>query len=620
MSSSTAYTTSNFPTYRFYVTTFNPAATIEVFPLNFLASTIVWERESGHVFYRKKFNGKLLFGTDSTAIDDSGAEVNRMDDYDLFWFIESLDPCFTIDFEIKRTVSGVEASYWTGTFSTSEGTFDLDKCTFEVTPLIDDSYNLFLDKFNDEYNMIDMSSVDVPEITTAMTRGVTTYTYTHNRFVLDVLQYIVDDITGGASTVTSTFLSDATNPVTQSANRFLYLTIAQKLDIKLPTATESQTVAMVSFNSLMQILRCLQLDWDFDGTDIRVEHVSFDGFHSTAGGIDLWDHPMAAGMNKYSYMKEVMPKYERFNWMEADANFRAWPIWYDSNCVNQDSDTNNVELSLDVTTDIEYIQNCMADPDLVDVIADEGFVLLANRIDGANYYTMVAETGDGGGNPVRFNGDLSWRSLHEFYFRHERVLIQGYLNNILSTFYTAKKTKKQSVSIISCETFDPTKAIRSELGEDYFGGADADVEKAVLEPSGLMKLDLVYGPEDNANTGNAPSQCMRVEEIGSDPGAGQSTYYFTLTEAADAALVADPPSVQVIGQDAGANDCTSAWVVAVVNLGDFTFSVTVTWPILGECVAPWVGPSICLGLRNLDAGAWVGTCTCNIIYDDTVSC
>ena len=227
MSLAVKYTPGNIPTYRFYVTTFNPPATIEVFPLNFLESQIVWEKEAGHVFYRKKFTGKLLFGTDSMAIDDSGATVNRMDDWTLFWFIEQTDPCFEIDFEIKKTVSGVETSYWTGVFSTSEGSFDADKCTFEVTPLINDSYVLYLDKFNDEYNMIDMPGGDVPEITTEMTRGVTTYTYTHNRFVLDVLQYIVDDISGGTATVTSTFLTAANNPVTLVANRFLYLTIAQ---------------------------------------------------------------------------------------------------------------------------------------------------------------------------------------------------------------------------------------------------------------------------------------------------------------------------------------------------------------------------------------------------------
>ena len=76
MSIAVSYTPGNFPTYRFYVTTFNPPETIEVFPLNFLESTIVWEKEPGQVFYRKKFNGKLIFGTDSEAIDDSGATAN----------------------------------------------------------------------------------------------------------------------------------------------------------------------------------------------------------------------------------------------------------------------------------------------------------------------------------------------------------------------------------------------------------------------------------------------------------------------------------------------------------------------------------------------------------------
>lgn len=606
------YTPGNIPTYRFYVT--YDAVEYEVFPLKFLSTQITYEKDPGHVFYRTKFNGSLLFGTNSIAIDDAGAEQNRMDDWDLFWTdIENVDPCAEVLLEIKRIVGGVDTTYWNGYFSTSEGKFDIDNCLFEVTPMTKDDYIIWLDKGDNEYNMIDMPTGDVPLVTTAMTRAGTTYTYTRNRFLLDVLEYIVDDIVAGAG-VSSTFFTAANNPVTLAVNRLLYVTIAQKNDIKHPTATDGTTIAMVSFNSIMEMLKMFNVTWDYDGSDIILEHISY--FPPAVGGIDLRDHDLAVASNKYIYTKEAMPKYEKFAWMEADADFLAHDIWYDSLCVNQDSGTNSTELSVNVTTDIEYIQDCMADPDLTDVIADEGFVFLANYLDGGNYYVQLAETGKGvaPGYPVKFNGDLSWRALHEFFFRHDRVMIEGYLNGILETFYTAKKTKRQEVSVILCEEFDPTEEITSELGETYFASAKAIVEKGSLEPSGLMKLSLLYGPADNANAGNAPAQTMQIIEVG-DAILMQSTFYFILSEPADVALNANPPQIQFVCRDAGANDCLTAWTASAFAIGDRTDTLVIPWN--NGCGAPWVGPPICVTIRQVDPGAWANY---DIIYDDSITC
>lgn len=610
----TAYTPGNIPTYRFYVTTFNPTLTKEVFPLNFLSTSIVYEKEPGQVFYRAKFNGSLLFGTNSETIDDSGNIVNRVDDWDLFWFIEGLDDCFRLDLLITRTIRGVTSDYWTGYFSTDQGKFDIDRCLFEVTPIVSDDYSIFLDKKDVEYNIIDIPGGDAPEITTEVTLGVTTYTYTHNRFVLDIIEYIIDDILPG-TIVTSTFLTEVNNPVTLDDNRFLYLTIASKFDIKMeslsPASTETETVAMLSFQSLMEILKCMNLYWDYTPFEIRIEHISF--WDGPGTGIDLRDHSLAIASNKYSYTQESMPKYEKFKWTEADSDFLAYDIWYDSTCVNQDPGSNINEISINATTDIEYIIECMADADLNSLIDDDGFVLLANREDGGNYYVQIAETGGNGTYPVMYNGDLSWRSLHEYYFRHDRVLITGYLNLVLTDFYTAKKTKKQDVSIILCEEFDPQEEIVSELGETYLGGVYGSVSKSDLSPSGLMKLSLLYGPPGNDNTGNPSTRAIRCVEVNS--GANQATYYLTFSHAADAALVADPPQIRLICQrTADMSNCDTGYQTFVVNLGDWTSSLVVNFCNTGTGLAD------CILIRHDDQlkGGWdIAT---PILTDETCDC
>ena len=476
--------------YTFYV--YTAEVLTQVYPLNFLDTKLVDEIERDHVFYRRKFNGSLIFG---------GQKLKT--DFDYFWTLEQAGTCDRIFFVIMK---GGDI-YWEGYFSTSDGFFDLDACTFTVTPLPDDKYALWLDKGEDEYNLINIPTGDAPWIETSVTRGATTWTYSRNKFILDVLNYIVDDILPG-TTVQSTFLTDATNPVTISVNRMLYLTIAAKYDIKYPTATNPATVAMVSFNSIMKMLECLNMRWDFDGTDIVLEHVSYAGFPPVAGGLDIRTQELAQSSNKYRYTKELMPKYGKFSWMEADVYFLAKTIYYDSDCINQDPDTNITELALDVTTDIEYIEDCMADSSRETNISDDGFVILCNREDGGNYYVNVAAIPTQTG-VVAFNGDLAWNSLHEYYFRHDRILIEGYLNDSLVTFYTAKKTKQQDISIVYRDTFDPTKEITSELGETYLGGAKGKIGKSEISPSGLIKLNLLYGPDDNALAANAPPKTIK---------------------------------------------------------------------------------------------------------------
>jgi hypothetical protein len=519
MSALIPYTYGNFPTYRFYIAyvPFPYAYAVEVFPLNFLETSLVDELEGDNIFYRRKFNGSLLFGTNSLTTDVYGVIVNRQDDWVFFWDIEQNNPCAKIYFHITKTITGVTTTYWDGYFSTTDGKFDIDKCTFEVTPIVNDTYVDLLDHAELQQNILSVT----PVVTTiAYVAGHINISYTRNRWLFDVIEYLAGDAAVGivpGVTVSSHFFTDSpNNPVSLNENYLLYLTIAQKSDIIRPTSSNPATTAMMSWNELMDILWAMfQVRWNYDsGTNtINVEHVSWTGF-APGVGIDLRLQPACVASNKYIYLKDKMPKYEKFSFMEADqVNFVRSEIWYDSPCVNQDPKSNTVETIIPVTTDLNYIID-NSSPTETNAISDEGFVILANYLYSTppDVYRVALQCG-AYTQAVRLNMHLSWANLQYFYFRHNRVLINGYMNaDYWPAFVSAQKTKLQECSAIVCDVFDPTEKITTELGYSHFGddtdlgNIPAIVQRAELKPDGSIKLNLLYGPADNANPGVTPDK------------------------------------------------------------------------------------------------------------------
>lgn len=581
------YTSGNFPEYRFYITV--TTLTYEVFPLNFVTSQLEDKLEGDNVFYRRKFVGTLLFGTNSKVLDDTGTEQNRMDDWLFFWGIEQTTPCEKLYLTITKTVEGVPSTYWEGYFSTTDGKIDIDKCTFEVKPLSLDDYTDIMDKVDLQYNILTVATVVT---TTAYVAGVIDTTFTRNRWLVEVIEYLADNLIAGVN-VSSDFFTAATNPATGNDNHLLYLTIAQKSDIIRPTSSDPSTIALLSWNELMDILWAMfQVRWEYDGVDtINVEHISW----FTGGvGIDLRSQLMTVATNKYSYIKESMPKYERFSFMEAlDNNFIGVPIWYDSPCVDQDPSTNVKELSINVTTDIEQIVN------YPEAISDDGFVILCNYQDGADYFVapqlgVLTAT-------IKLNNHLSWANLHHYYFRDHRVLIEGYLNDTLTTFWTAIKTKKQVCSAIICEDYDPSDEITTELGETYFDGAKAKVDVSRLNPSGQISFDLLYGPADNENTG-VPDNDDKIINI--DLELNCVTFWAVLSQTA-AGILAIQIQCEIHNPDTTVF-CTGAWEAWNIPAGVFSDSFNPTY-----CGAIPAGGYV---LWNIDTSA-IPTWTVNFDYD-----
>ena len=489
----------NLPVYRFYIDPGGSSLVYEVFPLKFLSTTIVSEKEGENIFYRRKFNGTLLFGTNSTAIDDGGITRNRRDDWNLFWSIEQFDPDIRNYLTITKDFGGIIETYWEGYFSTADGKWDIDICTFEVTPTVLDDYTDIIDKGDDQFNFLnDTDGIPAMGMVTAVYKG-TNYDYTRMRWLCrlgsdNVLEMIAEELCGAGVIVESDFFTDDPNPITIEDSHLLYLTIAQKSDITRYTSTDPARTALLSWNELMDIFYTMfNVRWTYDLAlnTFRVEHVSW--FPHPAG-IDLGTQLSCIATNKYSYMKDRMPKYEKFSFMESDGvNFVGTPIWYDSAAVNQDVRSNTLTKTIEVTTDIEYILNGGD-------IADEGFVILCNYEDGGNYFVR-GDFGRFDNSYYQLNMDLSIANLQHSYFKFERVLIEGYMNGTLQPFYSARKVKQQECSAVLCEELDPEGVITTELGETYFGGAKAEVKTAALSPTGETKFELIYGPLPGVNPG-----------------------------------------------------------------------------------------------------------------------
>jgi len=296
--------------FRFYITILS--SRVEVHPLNHWKTSLVDERQEGP-HYRRRFNGTLTF-TDN----------NGSDDFSMLYLIETASPCERLILEIEEKDSAADTyhDYWEGHFSTTDGKFDLDKCTFEITPLPYDSYTQF-DIYGDvKYNIL---SGVLLEVTTSTVDPVVSYT--RNRWLMDVIEYLVHNIAPTA-TIESDIFTNVYNYASFETNYYTLLTIAQKSDIKRPTSTDKATIAMLSFNELMTMLRGMfNVYWTYDyDTDVfRLEHITY--WYGEAG-LDLRTQAMSQQQNKYNYDLSEMYRTEQWSFMEAaDNNFTTHTIW-----------------------------------------------------------------------------------------------------------------------------------------------------------------------------------------------------------------------------------------------------------------------------------------------------
>jgi hypothetical protein len=338
----------------------------------------------------------------------------------------------------------------------------------------------------------------------------------------------------------------------------------------------------------MNILRIMNLRWDYDGTDLIIEHVSY---FTHPAGIDIRTQEIATSSNKYRYLEEEMPMYEKFSFAEAsESDFVGQPIYYDSLCVNQDSLSNTSELNVPVTTDIEYIDYCCSDDGIAagldSNISDDGIVLFATIPNTPTSFNILVAEGAYSGE-THFNNDLSWANLHHYFFKHDRILMQGYMNGTLTDFHSAKKGKEQKCNILYCPELDPVNNITTELGETYFGGEKAWVKKMEKKPYGEIALTLVYGPNDTVMPAQTYPKTMVITEKVTGT---TSRFYAYLSEPADADLTVN---IALVCKDTVGNTCNINDNIIILT-GEYSVYLDIAWCNTG------VPPTICVVSVTVD--------------------
>lgn len=319
--------------------------------------------------------------------------------------------------------------------------------------------------------------------------------YTRNRSFKEVIEYVIDELGCDINAVVSDFFEwnppgdtpgyvPGYNYVTGVPNMLTNITIAQKSDIISYTSSNAATKGMITLDKLEKIWAWkFNAYWFIDAFGrFRIEHISWFNrtvaYNANAAPHAIWN----TAKNKYTYNKEKMPRFEVFKDSEMMlTDFVGTPIFYDSICVNQDSASNSKDRFLDfVTTDLYALY---LDPAAANKV---GFVLIANDKFGSTY-TVATEVGAISGNTIA-NGHLAWANLHVAYHTYNRVLITGFMNNVLTTFDSAKPTKKQkdvALKICCTDTFDPlTQLYRTQLGD---GVMEEDEENM---KTGIYKMTL----------------------------------------------------------------------------------------------------------------------------------
>lgn len=322
-----------------------------------------------------------------------------------------------------------------------------------------------------------------------------TPTYTRFRTLYSIFDYVINKICPDITGVVSDFfewnpIGDAPgyvageNYVTELDNIVDKLAISAKSDVLNPAASQYATVGEISFNDLVNdICTLFHLDWFIDDSgNFRIEHISY---FASVLGYNTTEEPnviLNQSNQVYSYSKEKMPNRESFSCSDAQGiDFVGRNIIYSGACVEDDSSNigaGEKQYSVpNFMTDLNFIDDYPAS------INKTGFVLVAYGPGNI----VVQEIGKMSGYLVN-NGHLSWANLHYNYHRHGRVLLEGNMNGIDQTFFTAIENKVQkNVKLKNCcgVNFDPTgKLVQTELGIGVIESAEEENE--------IIKMNINY--------------------------------------------------------------------------------------------------------------------------------
>ena len=278
------------------------------------------------------------------------------------------------------------------------------------------------------------------------------YSFKNGRRFDDVLQFLLDQ-TGCGLTVVSDFFGingDNTAPSNSAYDRaadvLQDLIVHQKSDVKRYDATEvsKEPVWNMKLRDLLNDLKTMfKVAWRIDGTDFRLEHVSY--FEAQAGP----DYTAAYYEKVLTGLDENIPLLRRFLFRDEQCSdyFKGYPI--ETYCGEGET---TERLSL-FSTDLAF----MTEADNAESIADDGWVLVATT-PGAftNQYENIED-----------NRPLYFTELHQ-YFHLWEMDGAGKINNADVTPQSVRRTRKAPAfgTTLCCDdAFDPSELVTTAMGQ-----------------------------------------------------------------------------------------------------------------------------------------------------------
>ncbi len=307
-------------------------------------------------------------------------------------------------------------------------------------------------------------------------------TLTRARRLNDILRHFAAEMN---CTLSSQFFTSPVNPV--SGRDLSNILVEQKSDCIFEEGVEPSdpaTLGIITFKSLMeQLWAMFQVTWVIENNVLYIEHIVFFRFNLSYSpnyvpGLDLnVYYPIAlAGTRSFTYRSDI-PIREKFSFMEAwNTDFIGTDIHY-TNCL-LDGQTITYSAGL-VTTDIDPIY-------LDNEASKDGFCFF--HCD--DYNRVISEVGYLSGITSQ-NSHLSWDNLHASYWRKNRPLLIGYVNNeLIGLEYPRQNLKKQDpfefpfcVENFGAIVNDP---IATTLGNGEIESAEYSFK------SGNIKIELTY--------------------------------------------------------------------------------------------------------------------------------
>lgn len=247
-------------------------------------------------------------------------------------------------------------------------------------------------------------------------------------------------------------------------------------------ATENATIHEISLDKIMKDFNkmFLKLYYKEETNTIYLEHLSY---NTSLKKINLTKVKDVAGINQYEYVEQEFPKKESFKFAYDTSNrdFDGANFEYNSNCVNQDSTNNEIDLQCEIlVANVGKMYN--NDSFLED---DEKLFKTAIVAKGASEIISIG----GVYTSNILNGPFAYTNILSNLGTYERPLEYGKTNGIETRFDTVKKQRKQNVSItLGCKT------LIEELNSDMqiqtsIGECDID-EIKITKPSGKTELSL----------------------------------------------------------------------------------------------------------------------------------